>query len=279
MVDTVVGILKVSFEIYTEIKGMNDDIIANRKSVSLLISRFDGVAEEVNAIVESGDASDRKMEPARNYCTLCADARDFLCQFTKHDRVTGLARKTFAWASKAYNRKADQAALEDFLKRLDTCSRDLNLRVTLDIKQSTQQLKEDTASIITLLQEDGGEMRDMLQEFHHAVLQSQDEHARVQEAQFHLLQSAISELDIRLTSSSEGSTCGSTDSKAVPKRERAGAPCYPPSSSSTSMWTSITRTIPCPTTTMHHLVKGHLAKCFSSKAGSRTSYSQSNCSN
>ena len=34
MVDTVVGVLRVSFEIYTEIKGMNDDIIANRKSVS-----------------------------------------------------------------------------------------------------------------------------------------------------------------------------------------------------------------------------------------------------
>ena len=54
------------------------------------------------------------------------------------------------------NREAGQAALEDFLKRLDACSRDLDLRVTLGIKQSSQQLKEETASIITLLQEDGG---------------------------------------------------------------------------------------------------------------------------
>jgi hypothetical protein len=217
MVDTAVGILKVSFEIYTEIKGVNDGIIANRKPVSLLTSRLGGVAEEANAIVESGDASGRKMEPARNYCTLYADGRDFLCQFTKHDRVAGLARKAFAWASKARNREAGQAALEDFLKRLDACSRDLDLRVTLGIKQSSQQLKEETASIITLLQEDGGETRDVLQEFCHAALQSQDDHARVQEAQFHLLQSATSELDIRLTSSSEGSTCGSTDSSSAKK--------------------------------------------------------------
>ena len=207
MVDSARDVLWAAYHIYEEIKGMNAEIIANKKSMSLLTSRFEGVATDVKDMVERGDVSDQKLVPARNFLRLCEDARDFLLQFSRNDHATGLAGKAFAWASKAYNRKGDKAALVEFLHRLDTCSADLNLRVTMDVKK-------DVAEIAILLQEDGDAMREMLGE----LLENQDGQARNMEAQFNAIKDAINELKLQqggdlssnssvaTTTSSNGST-------------------------------------------------------------------------
>ena len=66
--------LKGAYEVFLEIKGMQGEVVANQKSLNLLISRFSGVAEGVKVLAERGASDNVKLQPARNFAALVKGA-------------------------------------------------------------------------------------------------------------------------------------------------------------------------------------------------------------
>jgi serine/threonine-protein kinase RIO1 len=206
MVDTVKDVLLGGYALYKELKSIHNDIIANRESVQYVLSRLEGVADKVHELATSGSPTDRELAPARNFEALVRDISAFVQQFTKHDRKTGKVRKLLTWSTKAYNRKEDQGALEDFLTRLDRCSRDLNLKITFDIKSDVKDIAE-------MLQLDGVQMHDMIVAMQKEVLAQGDQLKEDLfdkfDTQFNLVNDCLRELRAQKTGPSAVASSGS----------------------------------------------------------------------
>ena len=221
MVDTAGYVLKIAHGIYLELKAMREEIVANKNAYDLLLSRIENVMPDVEEMVKVGLSDDSKLQPARNFLKLFEDVRDWARQFCmRGDSGKGFIERAVAWTRKAYNRKEDRNALQEFLQRLDTCSRDLNLRITMDVQKSVSELKQDAENMARLLQEDGDAMRISIENLKKKIDFHRDEEAQKHEEQFHTLQNALEELskqrlDGSLSSSSSSAGSSSEGSNSV----------------------------------------------------------------
>jgi hypothetical protein len=177
MVDTAVYVLRTARGIYIELKTMRQEIVANKKAFDSLLSRIENVMPDVEEMVEAGLSNDSNLQPAQNFVKLCEDVRDWARPFCMRDYdTTNWIGRGFALATQVYNWKEDRRGLEEFLQRLDTCSQDLNLRITMDLKKSLESMRH-------AWKEDTDAMRKSMEEFSETV--KKNDEAKKHEEQFH----------------------------------------------------------------------------------------------
>jgi hypothetical protein len=167
--------LQGALQIIIHIGNIKNEVEVNVQSANFLAERLESLSPGIEKLLGSG-ADDSLSLNANKLYQCCQEARDFIVQFTRKD-----GHWLFDKARKAYNRERDRDTMESILKRINMYSAGLHLGVSIDIKDSIDQLfqlfQEDTQKFqqtLAQMQQDAAQ-RDDTQEKQHQELRSAQE--------------------------------------------------------------------------------------------------------